>query len=257
TALAIRGGFMDPYLVFRRARALGAAAAILMLVLVLAPGARPASAPPLVELQSVTIANGAATISGTLGPTAAGAEVTVNGHPLSLDSSGHFAGVVQLGGASSLDLGVANSVSGEHTHFTIPLTDSLAGVGAIPGDVLSAVQHAGASLVQPAGGFSIVDGKPLVIGGGVADGSGLAGLTVNGVDALALLKPDQSFTLTLPGTTKAVTLTTTDTGGISETRSFSVLQHSTLLRTSKGISVAASGALGVRIAQVRYLTKGV
>ena len=132
---------MDPYLVFRRARALGAAAAILMLVLVLAPGARPASAPPLVELQSVTIANGAATISGTLGPTAAGAEVTVNGHPLSLDSSGHFAGVVQLGGASSLDLGVANSVSGEHTHFTIPLTDSLAGVGAIPSDVLSAVQH--------------------------------------------------------------------------------------------------------------------
>ncbi len=249
---------MDPCLVLRRTCALGAAAAILLLVLIVAPGARPAGAGPLVVLDPVTVVNGTAVMSGTVSGSGVGTSLSVNGNPLALDGAGHFEGVVSLEGASAIDLAVSNPAADQNVHYQIPLTGSLLGAGGvIPADVLNTVEQAGVSLLNPVGGLKVLDGLPLTIGGKVADKNGLANLSLNGVDALSALRPDGSFTVTLPGTTKEVTLTVTDKQGISETKTFRVIHDTSLIWTSRGISVSATGALGLRIASVRYLPKGV
>jgi len=232
-----------------------AVAGALAASLALAAGARPGAVAPVLALGQVVVANGTATLAGSVGGAGAGAVLTANGHPLGLDASGHFAGVVDLNGASTLDLAVANPVTGQQVSFQIPLTTGLLGPGGIiPAGVLDAVEQAGAALLAPAGGFPLLDGKPLQVDGTVADPSQLAGLSVNGVDALHLVQPDQTFSVQLPGTTREVKLTSTDASGVSETQSYGV---SNLYRTSQGISVGAANAIGVRIAGVRYVTKGV
>jgi len=249
---------MDSFLVPRRTWASGAAAALLLLVLIVVPGARPAVARPLVVLNPVTVANGAAVLSGTVDGSGAGTSLSVNGQPLTVDSSGHFDGVVSLEGASAIDLAVLNPAADQKVHYQIPLTGSLLGPGGlIPAEVLNTVEQAGVSLLKPVGGLKVLDGLPLTIGGKVADKSGLADLSVNGVDALSLLQPDGSFTVTLPGTTKDVSVTVTDKQGVSKEQTLSVIHDTSLISTPRGISVSATGALGLRIASVRYVTKGV
>jgi hypothetical protein len=61
----------------------------------------------------------------------------------------------------------------------------------------------------------------------------------------------------VPGTTKEITLSATDTHGISETTHYKVLDASGLLATQAGTSVDASSAVGLKIAKVRYVAKGV
>ena len=141
-------------------------------------------------------------LAGTVGPQAAGSTLTVNGHPLSVDASGAFAGSVDLNGSGSIALQLSDPVGGQ-TVFTIPLT--LAGLGGvIPTGVLDSVQQAGVSLLSPLGGD---DGSPLTVGGSVLGKKKVAGLTANGMDILGALGSDGSFSVQLPGTTKSVTLT--------------------------------------------------
>jgi hypothetical protein len=219
----------------------------------LAPGARPVALPQLLNLGPVTVLNGTAAVAGTVGGSGAGEQILVNGQPLSLDAAGNFAGTVNLDGESSLDLTLTNS-GGQLVDFHVPL-DLSGPSGIIPAGVVDAVEQAGAALLEPAGGF--VGGKPLAIAGSVADKGQLAALSVNGTDALGRLGPDQTFALQIPGTTKEVTLAATDKNGVSETTHYKVLDASTAISTPLGTSVAASSAVGLNIAKVRYVTKGV
>jgi hypothetical protein len=222
------------------------------LALAFVPGARPDSIPQLLTLGPLTVLNGTAVVSGTVGGTGADSQVTVNGQPLSVDAAGNFAGVVALDGASTLDFAVGNS-TGQLVDFSVPV--ALAGPGGIiPGSVVDAVEQAGATLLQPAAGF--VGGQPLTVAGSVADKGQLAALAVNGTDVMRLLGPDQTFSVQVPGTTKEITLTATDKSGVSETTRYQVLS-SGLLATPLGMSVAASSAVGLKIAKVRYVATGV
>src|SRR5437016_7989064 len=144
--------------------------------LALVPGARPGSIPQLLTLGPLTVLNGTAIVSGSVGGAGVGSQLSVNGHPLSLDAAGNFAGVVSLDGASALDFAVGNS-SGQLVDFTVPV--ALAGPGGIiPASAVDAVEQAGATLLQPAGG--LVRGQPLTVAGSVADKGQLAALAVNG-----------------------------------------------------------------------------
>jgi hypothetical protein len=173
---------------------------------------------------------------------------------LSLDGAGNFAGSVDLGGAGSLDFSIGNSSGRLLVDFDVPL--ALAGPGGIiPAGAVDAVEEAGAALLEPAGGFFA--GKPLTVAGSVADKGQLAALRVNGTDALGLLGSDQTFTLQVPGTTKEITLTATDKNGVSETTRYKVLEASAPIATRLGPSVAAGGAVGLKIAKIRYVTRGV
>ncbi|HEX6490603.1 MAG TPA: hypothetical protein VF002_04415 [Gaiellaceae bacterium] len=216
----------------------------------LAPSARPDQLPPLVSLGPITVANGSAVVSGTVGgPTAGSTDVTVNGQSLAVDAAGHFAGTVSLDGASALSLSLKDP-TGTTTSLQVPVP---AGGGVIDPGVVTAVEQALSSVLQPAGGFKVLNGLPLTVGGKVADGSDLSSLQLNGVDVLHLLNPDGTFTVQLPGTTKLITLSTTDKQGTSATSSYTVQQ---LVSTRAGTSVSAATAVGLRISGVRYYTKG-
>jgi len=217
--------------------------------LALAGGARPGAAPQLLTLGPVTVLNGTAVVSGTVaGPGAAG-QLTVNGQPVSLDAAGNFTGVVSLDGDGALDFALGNS-TGPLVDFHVPL--ALAGPGGIiPGSVVDAVEQAGATLLEPVGGF--VGGQPLTVAGSVADKGQLAALAVNGTDVMRLLGADESFAVQLPGTTKEITLTATDTHGVSETTHYQVLGSPGAIAAS----IAARSAIGIKIAKIQYSTKGV
>jgi hypothetical protein len=222
------------------------------LALALVPGARPDSIPQLLTLGPVTVLNGTAVVSGTVGGAGADSHLTVNGHALGLDAAGNFAGVVSLDGASALDFSIGNS-SGNAVDLTVPL--ALAGPGGIiPAGIVDAVEQAGATLLEPAGGF--VGGQPLTVAGSVADKGQLAALAVNGTDVMRLLGPDQSFTVPIPGTTKEITLTATGKSGVSETTHYQVLGAAAGV-TPLGSYVSASGAVGLKIAKIRFVAKGV
>jgi hypothetical protein len=219
-------------------------ALVLALGLALAPGAEPATT-PLLTLGPIVVANDVATVSGTVAPDGGSTSVTVNGQPLGVSTSGTFQGVVPLDGASSITIGLTEAGSEQQTSFQIPLTETLLGAGGvIPPGVLDSLQQAGISLLTPLG---VTSGEPLTVSGSVLDGSNLSSLTVNGKDVLGTLTPDGTFSVQLPGTTKVVTLTATDTNGNSATRRAGVK-----LSRLKATTVSAANALGVRIAKVRY-----
>jgi hypothetical protein len=215
----------------------------LAFMLVLVPRATPAST-PLLALGPITVANGTAVLAGTVGSQAAGDTLTVNGQPLGIDAGGHFAGTVNVGGASSVELALTSPGGDEQTAFTIPLMGSLSEV--IPGDVLSALDHAGVTLLGPITGGG---DEPFTVSGSVLDRGQLAGLTLNGTDLLSTLGEGGSFRVQVPGTTKTITITATDTHGVSQT----VVTRTPLT----GSTVSAAEALGVRIATIRYVAKGV
>jgi hypothetical protein len=215
----------------------------LTLVLVLAQRATPAST-PLLDLGPITVANGTAVVAGTVGSQAAGDTLTVNGQPLGVDANGHFVGTVNVDGASSLELALTSPGGDVQTTFTIPLTGSLSEV--IPGDVLSSLDRAGVTLLGPITGGG---DEPFTVAGSVLDRGQLAGLTVNGTDILSTLGEGGAFSVQVPGTTKTITLTATDTHGVSQT----VVTRTPLTSST----VSAAGALGVRIATIRYVAKGI
>jgi hypothetical protein len=223
--------------------------------LALVPAAQPRSLPQLLTLGPITVLNGTAIVSGSVGGSGAGGQITLNGQVLSVDAAGNFAATVNLDGASALDFTVGNS-TGPMVDYHVPI--ALAGpLGIIPGNVLGTVEQAGATLLQPVGGFQLTEGEPLRVAGSVADRGQLAGLAVNGADVMHLLGPDQSFSTQVPGTTKEITLMATDTRGVSQTTHYKVLAASGPLATALGKSVAASSALGLRITKVRYYARRV
>jgi hypothetical protein len=236
-----------------------ALAATAVLAAALAGGARPAAAPQLLTLNPITIANGTAIVSGTVGGgSAASAQLSVNGHPLIVDGGGAFAGAVNLNGASVLRLSLSTPVSGKPVVFEIRLSAALLLYGGVvPAGVLDAVQQAGARLLEPLGGFHAVAGQPLTISGTVLDRDKLVSLTVNGKDVLTLLGGDNTFTTQLPGTTKEVSLTARDSQGVTQTTQYRVVDTAAPLATQRTLSIAANQAIGVRIAKIRYFAKRV
>ena len=250
---------MNPSLARPGRRLLAALGAVSAAVALVAAGpAAPDVTPPLLTLNPITVANGTAALAGTVGGTPdAGLQLSANGQPLAVDGSGHFAGVVNLNGAGALDLALASPATGGTTAYHIPLSGLGPLGGVVPGNVLAALQQAGVSLAKPVGGFKVVDGLPLTVGGHVANRDQLAGLSVNGTDVLKTLRPDGSFSAQLPGTTREVTLTATDRQGNSERSTYRVLSTSSVVSTPFGPSVSASGAVGLKIASVRYSTRAV
>ena len=215
---------------------------VLAIALAVVPYATPAST-PLVQLGPITVADGTAILTGTVGSQAAGSTLTVNGQPLAIDANGAFAGTVDLNGAGSISLALSSPAGDQQTAFTIPLTLAELG-GVIPNGVLDSIQQAGVSLLTPIVG----NGQdPLTVAGSVLQNDQLAGLTANGKDILGALGQDGSFSVQLPGTTKVVTVTATDTHGTSETI-VSGVAHKEL---AAGTTVAAS-AVGIRIVKVRF-----
>jgi hypothetical protein len=205
---------------------------------------------PVVTLGPTTVANGVATVSGTITATdPSSAQLSVNGQPLGLDAAGAFAGTVNLNGQSNLSLAVRNPANGEVSTVSIPLTTNLVGPGGvISPTVLSGLGEAVASITRPIGGFVSVGGQPISVSGGVGNTGQLASLSINGIDALSLLHPNGTFVVPVPGTNKEVTVLMTDRQGVSiETR----------YPAAQAAWISARNAVGVRIASIRYFTKGI
>jgi hypothetical protein len=205
--------------------------------LMLAPGATPAP-PPLLTLGPITIADGTATLAGTLGPQLSGATLAVNGQPLGVDAAGNFTGVVDLNGAAVLELAITRPAGAGSIGFRIPVS----GPGVIPGSVIDALMNAGVSVLPP-----IAKGGTVTVTGSVLDLTQLGSLTVNGIDVLRLLQNGSTFSVQLPGTTNIVTVLATDPKGVSQTIGLAVGPS----------TVVAANAAGLRIAKIRYVKKGV
>jgi hypothetical protein len=236
---------------------LAAALAALALLAVTTPSAPGEVLSPAVTLGPMTVANGTATVAGSLGAPSSGVQLSVNGQPLGIDAAGNFSGVVNLGGLSHLTFRLSNA-AGEVTSVSIPLNSNIVGPGGvIPADVLASLEKAAVSILKPLEGFRIQDSLPLRIEGSVGDRGSLASLTVNGKDALGLLGSDRIFTIQLPGTTKEVSVTATDNQGVSQTSTVPVLHTTSMFTTPAGRSVSAAGAQGIRIAKIRYITRNV
>jgi hypothetical protein len=240
----------------RGALACAVAAVAAGLVLIIAPAAKPDAA-PLVSLGPVSIANGTATLSGALsGAPAANFQLHVNGQPLGLNADGTFSGTVNLAGQTHLTVTARNPLSGETVTTQIPLNTNLLGPnGLLDATVLDALRKAGISLTLPPGGFVSIDGLPIKVEGKVLDKDQLAGLKVNGTDVLEKLTSNGTFTQLIPGTSREVSVTSTDRHGVSQTTSFGVVPMSSVINTAAGPSIAAAGADGVKIAKIRYVTK--
>lgn len=234
----------------------GVVAALAMLA-VTTPSAPGEVLSPAITVGPMTVANGTATVAGSLGAPSSGVQLSINGQPLAIDAAGNFSGAVNLNGQSYLTFRIGNS-AGEVTSVSIPLTSNIVGPGGvISPDVLSALKKAAVSILKPLEGFRIQDELPLRIEGSVGDRGSLASLTINGKDVFGFLGADRVFSVLVPGTTKEVTVTATDTQGVSQTSTVPVLHTTSMFTTPAGRSVAAAGALGVRIARIRYITKNV
>ena len=213
---------------------------------------------PLVSLGPVTVANGTAALSGSLGGNPSSLSLTVNGQPLTLDANGAFTANVDLAGQTVLTLRATNATTGEVVTTRIPLTTNVIGPdGVVPATVLDALRAAAVTVTKPVEGFQILDGKPLEVAGSVLDRTQLSKLEVNGVDVLGKVRPDGTYAQTIPGTSREMTVTATDKEGVSQSSTMEVRQTSSTIATPAGISVASAGADGVRIAKVTYKTKTV
>jgi hypothetical protein len=236
---------------------LAAVLATLAVVAVTTPAAPGEVLSPAVTLGPLTVANGTATVSGSLGVPSSNVQLTVNGQPLALDVAGNFAGTVNLNGLSVLTFSLRNS-SGEVTTVSIPLNSNVVGPGGVIGsDVLAALEKAAVSILKPADGFKILDNLPLRIEGSVGDQGSLGSLKVNGKDVLGLIGEDRGFSITVPGTTKEVSVTATDSKGVSQTSTVPVFHTTSMFTTAAGTSISAKGAQGIRIAKIRYITRSV
>jgi hypothetical protein len=220
-------------------------------------GARPAPGElvgPIVTLGPTTVLNGVGTVSGTLaGTSPSSAQLTINGQPVAVNAAGQFSAIVNLSGQSALTLGVRNPATGEVTTLNVPLTTNLIGPGGvISPSVLSALEQAALAVTKPIGGFvSLGDDKPITVSGSVGNRDQLAGLSVNGVDALSAVRPDGSFAVPIPGTSREVTVLMTDKQGVSQTITYPVERTA----QSSTTTVSAAQAVGVRITSVRFFAK--
>jgi hypothetical protein len=219
-------------------------------------GARPAPGElvgPVVTLGPTTVLNGVGTVSGTLaGTSPSSAQLTINGQPVAVNAAGQFSAIVNLNGQSALTLGVRNPATGEVTTLNVPLTSNLIGPGGvISPSVLSALEQAALAVTKPIGGFvSLGDDLPITVSGSVGNRDQLAGLSVNGVDALSAVRPDGGFSVPIPGTSREITVLMTDKQGVSQTITYPVERTA-----QSSTTVSAAQAVGVRITSVRFFAK--
>lgn len=236
------------------------ALAVLAATAIALVGARPAPGDvvtPVVTLGPTTILNDLAIISGTVSATSpSSVQLTINGQPVGLNAAGTFATTVNLNGQSALTMAVRNPATGEVTTLNVPLNSNLIGPGGvISPTVLSALEEALVAVTKPVGGFiSVGDDKPITVGGSVGDKDQLAGLSVNGIDALSTLDPNGGFSVPIPGTSREVTVLMTDKQGVSQTTTFPVSSGATQGGAS-ATTVSAAQADGVRITSVRFFAK--
>jgi hypothetical protein len=248
------------------ARRLVVALAVLASAAIALVGARPAPGDvvtPVVTLGPTTILNDLAIVSGTVSATSPSSVVlTINGQPVGLNAAGAFAATVNLGGQSALNLAVRNPATGEVSTVNIPLTSNLVGPGGvISPSVLSALEEAAVAVTKPVGGFVSVGGdKPITVGGTVGDKDQLAGLSVNGVDALSAVGSDGGFAVPIPGTSREVTVLMTDKQGVSQSTTLPVgtaAPTAPAPAAASATTVSAAQADGVRITSVRFFAKRV
>jgi hypothetical protein len=209
--------------------------------IVLVPAAA-SSSQPLVTLGTITVADGTAAVWGTLASQATGSKVTVNGQPLAVNTGGTFAGTANLNGAETIDFGISQPTTAVSMHYQIPVQ----GQTVIPGSVIDSLTQAGLSVLQP----TVTPGQPVTVSGSLADGSRLAGLSVNGVDALGQAQQGGSFTVQLPGNTGQVQVTASGMNGTTE------VINAPVFRPFSTSTVSARNAVGIRIAKIRYIRKG-
>lgn len=199
---------------------------------------------PTLVIESITVAGGTATVTGAVGG-ASVATVTVNGQPVPVAEGPFVASVTLVSGEDAVAITLGD------TTVRIPL--ALAGVP----DPLATLREAGISIVVPPEGFQAFDGLPVTVKGHVLDPGSLASLKVNGQEILGTLNPDGSFEQPVPPGSEQVTVVATDPQGVSQTSTWQISNLSSVIRTEFGSSVSAAGAMGLRIAGVRYVTRGV
>jgi hypothetical protein len=231
-------------------------ASVACFALALAVTTRADTTGPVVDVGPVTLANGIATLSGHVADQGIASSLTINGQPVAVDSSGQFSTSVNVNGQSSLSFTTRDPATGRTVTTTIPL--SLAGAdGVIPATVLDALKAAGVAITTPTDDLVSLDGQPVKLSGFVRDPNQLRSLTVNGKEVLGQLGTNGTFSQQLPGSSKEVTIQATDRQGVSQQETFSIQSAASTIQTSQGTSVSAAGALGLRIASVRYVLRGV
>ena len=217
----------------------------------------------------------------------ANVQVSVDGAPLTVGATGQFSASIDLGGQAAVDVSATSSVTGEIDTISIPTTslDANASVNAT-----ASLDAAGVSVLLPVDGFTVVDGVGLDVSAQVTDASVLGQLQLNGTDLLGQVgasvsgsasasgsasgssSPDPvqsgggasaqagasaTVSADLPGTVGSVDLTVADESGVTETATFPVQHVSSIVRVNHESSVSAYGALGIRIASIRFDTKSV
>jgi hypothetical protein len=222
----------------------------------LAPSpAAAATVKPGVELGPVVVLNGHATVVGHvrgLSPTVAA--LWINGHPIGLNAQGAFVAVVDLSGHSALVLEVVDTFTGRRSAVSIPLYTGLFGLGGLlHPDVLGKVERAAVQLLEPLGGFRIIDGRPLEVAGLIGGKDGLVNVSVNGVNVLGLLDQSGRFSIPIAGTSRSITIVIVDNRGVASTTTQPV-EHQTTPPAGAPAARSAKGP-GLRIASIRYVTK--
>lgn len=234
-------------LIYRRrigATLVCAAFAVAALLLATAASADPV---PPIAVGPIVVANG--TLVANVGAgMPANAVVTVDGQPASIDAQGNIVAKVDLTGRSSVTIAVTDPATGTTTSIAIPV-DLIGPGGLIPASVFDQLKQGGLTVDVPTDGFAVLPGKSVQVSGSVANKGTLAGLTVDGIDALSLVRSDGTFTVAVPGTNKQVVVSATDRKGVTASSSYRLARLSAM--------VAATSAQGVKIASVRYITHGV
>jgi hypothetical protein len=240
---------------FRRPLSLALVLALLVAAsLVLAPSGRAQALKPTVKLGPITVLNGVATVTGTVNVlTPINARLTINGHPIGLKTDGTFVANLDVTGQSALVLEVTNPLTGDRSTVSIPLTSIVGPGGVVPGNVVTAIERALITILEPLGGFVSLGGEPIRVEGSVGNRDQLVGLTVNGVDVLGALRPDGGFSILVPGTSTTVTVVATSPEGASSTTTYPVAQPAAAAPAVRTVTVAQ--AAGVRVASVRYIAK--
>jgi Glucodextranase, domain B len=219
-------------------------AGLACLALAFAPsGSAQVTVQPTLVIESISVGAGIVTVTGAVGGTPV-TTVAVNGQPVPVEGGAFTASVTVLSDGNAVEIALGN------TTYSIPL----ALVGIV--DPLATLREAGISIVIPPEGFQTLDGVPLTIQGKVLDPSSLASLKVNGQEVLGQLNPDGTFSETIPGESETVTVTATDAQGVSQTSTWTIGHVSSVIRTEWGASVSAAGAVGLRVAAIRYVTRG-
>ncbi|HYI74573.1 MAG TPA: hypothetical protein VEW90_04815 [Gaiellaceae bacterium] len=202
------------------------------------------SAPVVID--TVTVENGVATVTG-----AVDAElIEVNGEVVDVDSDGTFRALVDVS-EELLEIELLESPA-ELVTIRIPL-DVLLQTGGE--GVLNDLVDAGISIDVPSEGFRIVDGEMPLVEGRVLNDSNLELLEVNGVDVLSRTGQHGLFSINLGSSSSSssretVTVVVSDRRGVSQTSTFTATRVKSTIATRAGTSVSAAGARGIVIARI-------